>query len=98
MKKVPTFKLLLQPITENAEGLPNFKWASPEIGTRYQLGGDPSFIQASHHPRCPECLADMVFYAQLDSLSDDWMIGDCGMIYIFVCFECNQVSSFVQSF
>jgi len=39
----------------------------------------------------------MTFYAQLDSISDEICIADCGMIYVFVCFGCYQSTSIVQS-
>ena len=39
----------------------------------------------------------MTFYGQLDSINDDIVIGDCGMVYIFVCLECNEVQSLLQS-
>ena len=28
----------------------------------------------------------MTYYAQLDSINDEFCIADCGMIYVFVCF------------
>jgi len=36
-------------------------------------------------------------YAQLGSLNDEFVIADCGMVYVFVCFECNEVKSIIQS-
>jgi hypothetical protein len=30
----------------------------------------------------------MTFYGQLDSISDEFILADCGLVYIFVCFDC----------
>lgn len=38
----------------------------------------------------------MSFYGQLDSHSDDFMIGDCGMAYVFICFDCLETKSVIQ--
>jgi hypothetical protein len=98
MKKVPPFKLELRPLSRDAEDLPRFRWAADEVGTRHKLGGDPEFIQSEEWPLCPECGQKMSFYAQLDSLNDDFCFADCGMIYVFVCFECNETKSIIQSY
>jgi hypothetical protein len=29
----------------------------------------------------------MTFYAQLDSVGDDFVVADCGRVYVFVCFD-----------
>jgi uncharacterized protein YwqG len=97
MKNIPPFKLVPQPLTSEAKSLPTFKWASPEIGTRHQLGGDPSFIQRDEYPICPDCGNPMTFYAQIDSVNDDICLADCGMVYVFVCFDCFKTTSFIQS-
>ena len=97
MKKIPPFKLNPIPLTEEAKLLPKFKWASDEIGTRHQLGGEPSLIQKTEWPTCPSCNESMTFYGQLDSINDEFVIADCGMIYVFVCLDCNEVISFIQS-
>jgi hypothetical protein len=39
----------------------------------------------------------MTFYGQLDSINDDIALGDCGMIYVFVCFDCFETKSLLQS-
>jgi len=39
----------------------------------------------------------MTFYGQLDSVNDDICIADCGMVYIFMCFDCYQAISIVKS-
>ncbi|MEM9425991.1 MAG: hypothetical protein AAGA06_04745 [Pseudomonadota bacterium] len=39
----------------------------------------------------------MQFWAQIDSIDDDHAIADVGMIYVFMCDECFETASFVQS-
>lgn len=98
MRKIPTFKLVSKPIDAEAKNLSPFKWAPSEVGNRHQLGGNPLFLNSAHYPVCPECKEKMTFYAQLDSINDDFLIADCGMIYVFICFECNETKSFIQSY
>jgi hypothetical protein len=97
MKNIPPFKLVPQPLNSEAKSLPKFKWAAPEIGTRHQLGGQPNFIQREDYPICPDCGNSMTFYAQIDSINDDICLADCGMVYVFVCFDCYKTTSFIQS-
>ena len=40
----------------------------------------------------------MTFYGQLDSINDEFRLGDCGMVYVFVCFDCIEVTSLIQSY
>ena len=87
-----------EPLNDAAKALPSFQWAADEVGKRHRLGGEPEFIQEASVPACPECRQEMTFYAQLDSINDDYCIADCGMVYVFVCFDCNTVASFVQSY
>ena len=98
MKKIPPFKLIPDPINDEAANLPKFEWADEEVGTRHQLGGEPNFLQHEERPLCPDCKEQMIFYAQLDSINDEFCIADCGMVYVFVCLECNTVNSFIQSY
>ena len=98
MKRIPPFKLVPEPQDDEARNLPRFKWASEEIGTRHQLGGEPRFLQSESWPACPVCREKMTFYAQLDSVNDDIRIADCGMIYVFICFGCYQTASMVHSY
>jgi len=97
MKMIPRFKLILEPQSEEARNVAEFKWAGKEIGTRHQLGGEPGFLQDASWPACPSCHKKMTFYGQLDSIGDDVCLADCGMIYVFVCFDCYTSTSFVQS-
>lgn len=40
----------------------------------------------------------MTFYAQLDSISDEFSLADCGLIFVFVCFDCFKTTSFIDSY
>ncbi|WP_039916753.1 YwqG family protein [Cellvibrio mixtus] len=97
MKKIPPFKLEKIPLSVESKNLPGFKWADENIGSRNKLGGEPDFIQGEDVPICEDCKKRMTFYAQLDSINDEYCIADCGMIYVFMCFECNNVKSIIQS-
>jgi hypothetical protein len=96
MKAIPAFKLVPEPLTEEAAKLPPFKWAGGDIGRRHRLGGEPQFLQPRDHPSC-SCGKSMTFYGQLDSINDEFALADCGMIYVFVCFDCFQTASVLQS-
>jgi uncharacterized protein YwqG len=85
-----------KPLNEEADALPPFKWAGPVVGTRHRLGGDPEFVQHQEIPQC-SCNNDMTFYAQLDSINDEFNLADVGMIYVFVCFDCFETKSILQS-
>lgn len=97
MKKIPPFKLVAEPLDDEAKSVSGFKWAGRDIGTRHKLGGEPDHIDDEDIPKCCECEATMTFYAQLDSLNDDYNIADCALIYTFVCFDCFTVKSIIQT-
>lgn len=97
MKEIPPFRLRPEPLNEEAANVPKFEWAPDEIGTRHRLGGRPDFIQKAEWPNCSCCGSSMTFYAQLDSINDEFIIADCGMIYVFICFQCNETKSLIQS-
>jgi hypothetical protein len=96
-KDIPPFKLLLQPEVDEARNLAKFRWAPREVGSRHQLGGQPSLLQKLHWPECPNGHGEMTFYGQLDSVGDELCIADCGMIYVFLCFDCFEARAIVQS-
>ena len=95
--RIPKFILKPEPQEKAAEGLPKFEYAPDEVGKRHQLGGDPQLLQDLEWPICPDCNQRMTFYAQLDSISDDIIIADCGIVYVFVCLDCNETISIIQS-
>ena len=96
-KVIPPFKLLLQPEVEEAHNLAKFRWAPREVGSRHQLGGQPSLLKELDWPECPNGHGQMTFYGQLDSVGDELCIADCGMIYVFLRFDCFQAKAIVQS-
>jgi len=98
MKNIPPFRLKAEPLNEEAATLPKFKWAPDQIGTRHKLGGAPDFLQGEDWPKCPDCGEKMTFYAQLDSINDEFCIADCGMIYVFVCLDDNSVQARIHSY
>ena len=96
--RIPPYRLVPEPLDELARSKPpGFKWAKPPAGERHRIGGEPDFIQTEESPRCPRCGELMTFYAQLDSLNDEIVLGDLGMIYVFVCFDCLEVSARLQT-
>jgi hypothetical protein len=97
-RRIPRIPLRVAPDDEAGTNAVGFKYASPDIGQRHQLGGSPTWIQQDETPQCPHCGQEMTFYGQLDSIGDGFVIADCGMIYIFLCFDCNHSESRVQSF
>lgn len=95
--KIPPVPLIPNPETEEAKAAVGFKWAGEPIGRRHRIGGEPEWLQYEEVPNC-SCGKQMSFYAQLDSLGDKHCLGDCGMIYVFVCWECLETKSVLQSF
>lgn len=96
-KKIPPFRLIPQPINDEASKCATFQKTGSDIGMRHQIGGEPKFLQDSIYPNCPKCKKQMTFYGQFDSINDDICLADCGMIYVFVCFDCYETNSFIQS-
>ncbi|MDQ2730673.1 MAG: hypothetical protein M3Y56_03355 [Armatimonadota bacterium] len=82
------------------------------IGHRTKLGGEPDFIQPGQKPMCRQCRQTMTFIAQIDSIDgldeytpagivhpeENYMFGDAGMIYVYLCFECLEAVSEVQCY
>jgi len=95
--KIPAVPLTPSPETPEAEAAVGFKWAGEPIGRRHRIGGEPEWIQSPNVPSC-SCGKPMSFYGQLDSLGDSHVLGDCGMIYVFVCWECLETKSVLQSY
>lgn len=94
---IPEIKINLKPKSKEAEDIIGFKWAESIMGKRSKLGGAPDWIQKPEVPYC-ECGKEMTFYGQLDSIGDEVILGDCGMIYVFVCFDCCETKSILQSY
>jgi hypothetical protein len=49
------------------------------------VGGAPVFIQSSHDPMCAICQQPMRFLFQFGDVTDDFVMGDCGVGYIYGC-------------
>jgi hypothetical protein len=96
--EIPPFRLVPEPLNDEAAALPGFKSAGPGPGTRHQLGGTPRAIQPLEYPRCSQCREAMTFYGQLDSINDDFCIADVGLIYVFFCFECIEAATMIDSY
>ncbi len=96
-RKIPPLVLEAKLLDEEAKKAQGFQWADAEVGTRHRLGGSPDLLQDAEWPTCPDCGEQMTFYAQLDSIGDDLCIADCGLVYVFICFDCNETTSFIQS-
>ena len=96
--EIPEIPLVPQPETDAARTALGFKWAGPHGGKRHKLGGRPTWIQGDVSPQCPDCHQPMTFYGQLDSIGDAVSLADCGMIYVFVCFDCYECQAILQSY
>ena len=83
-----------------------------KLGARSKLGGEPDWVQFPEAPACRECKQPMTFIAQIDSMEHDdshnphaidalsgkqqYMFGDVGMIYVFMCSSCLATKSIFQ--
>jgi hypothetical protein len=97
MKEIPPFRLVPEPLTDEAASLAPFKWASAEVGSRHRLGGQPERSDAVDAPTCPSCREPMTFYGQFDSVNDDYSVADAGLIYVYLCFDCFEAAALVDS-
>jgi hypothetical protein len=43
-----------------------------------------------------ECNKTMTFYAQVDSIGDQFDLADCMVIHNFVCFDCFEVKAILS--
>ncbi|MCB9772141.1 MAG: hypothetical protein H6754_06285 [Candidatus Omnitrophica bacterium] len=100
MKVLPEFKINLVPNSTEAKSIKPFDWSieNPIQGKRHKIGGKPEFIQESDVPICDSCKHDMSFYAQLDTIGPEYSLADCGLIYVFICFDCYETKSLIQSY
>jgi hypothetical protein len=74
-----------------------YQW-NEKAGRRHKPGGKPNFTQGQQWPVCSHCQEQMTFYGQLDSIGDKYDLADCGLIYVFVCFDCFETKSMLQSY
>ena len=99
--QIPEIPLVPQPETAAAKEALGFKWAGKDsdgkvVGMRSKFGGAPDLLQPLDVVRC-SCGKVMAHYAQIDSIGDKFILGDCGMIFVFVCFDCLEVKAVLQS-
>ncbi len=94
MKLLPEIKL-----SRPSNPADDFKWAGNDdrgqpVGHRNKLGGTPDWLQKGYEaPSCKACKKTMTFYGQMDSINDNVIIADCGMIYVFICFSCYDAAA-----
>lgn len=97
MRTLPRFKFTLDlddevPIPSHVRDP-----TSITLNTRHRFGGSPDFIHDQEIPHC-RFGRPMTFYAQLDSISEAFMLAERGMIYVFVCFDCFETKALLQSY
>lgn len=92
VKKIPKIKLVTLPETDEAKNAIGYKWNNT-AGTRHFLGGKPDNLKKSDYPICNKCNKVMTFYAQIDSIGDNYDIADCMVIHNFICFDCYTVQA-----
>ncbi len=90
--EIPKVKLLTHPETEDAKSIVGYKW-NDLAGTRHYLGGKPEGVRLEEYPNCDDCGIVMTFYAQIDSIGENYDLADCMVIHNFVCFDCFTVKS-----
>ena len=98
LMNIPEIPLKPAPKTALAKKAVGFKF-NKQAGKRHKLGGKPDWIQKKKDetPTCDDCGEKMTFYGQLDSIGDEQDLADCGMIYVFVCFDCFTTKSVLQA-
>ena len=103
------YRIKLERVRKGQKAVPDPR----KLGIRSKLGGEPDWEQVDEVPSCEACEQPMTFIAQIDSvehdadhnphaidcLSDDqqYMFADVGMIYVFMCFDCMETKSVLQS-
>lgn len=98
--EMPPFRLVLEPLNDEAAALlerPAHVWE--QVGERFRLGGRPDVHTNSEWPNCPQCREAMCFYGQLDGLPkpSEFDLADAGLVLVYVCFGCFEVTSFIDS-
>lgn len=93
---IPPFCLMPEPASDVAASMFGGMMKRYPLAKGHRLGGQPQFIDQDETPRCAFG-TPMSFYAQLDSLDEEYMLADRGMIYVFVCFNCFETKAVLQS-
>ena len=79
------------PETEEAKKAVGYTW-NELAGTRHKLGGEPDGLNDQDYPICDSCKSQMTFYAQIDSIGEDYDLADCMVIHQFMCFGFFEVA------
>lgn len=95
--RIPEIPLVPNPQTADAKRAVGFEWSELKAGYRHQLGGEPDWVQDPDVPICKSSGEVMTFYGQFDSIGDDYILADVGLIYVFVCFGCFTTEAVLQS-
>src|ERR1035437_7318005 len=102
------YRMKFEKVPAGEKAVPDRK----KLGIRSKLGGEPTWCQSPEVPECPACKKPMSFIARLDSIEHDaeynphaidcmsdqqqYLFGDVGMLYVFMCFDCMETKSVVQ--
>jgi uncharacterized protein YwqG len=102
------YRITFQKMSKGKKAVPD----PDKLGVRSKLGGEPDWVQHPEVPKCRDCTRPMTFVAQIDSMEHDephnpyaigclsgqqqYMFGDVGMIYVFMCFGCMETKSILQ--
>ena len=102
------YRIKFQKVPKGKKAVPD----PEKLGVRSKLGGEPDWVQHPEVPKCRDCKQPMMFIAQIDSVEHDephnphatdclsgqqeYMFGDVGMIYVFMCFGCMETKSILQ--
>ena len=102
------YRISFQKVPKGKKAVPD----PTKLGLRSKLGGEPDWVQHPQVPKCSACKHPMMFVAQIDSIEHDekhnphavdclsgkqqYMFGDVGMIYVFMCSTCMATKSFIQ--
>jgi hypothetical protein len=90
--EIPKIKLIPNPETDEEKSTIGYKW-NKIAGTRHFLGGKPEEVSADDYPNCDDCKKKMTFYAQIDSIGENYDLADCMVIHNYVCFSCLTVKA-----
>jgi hypothetical protein len=105
-EKLREYRMMFERVPAGEAAVPD----PDKLGIRSKLGGEPDWCQNPEVPDCPACKSLMSFVGQLDSIEhkeshnpnqmpykeQQYMFGDVGMIYLFICFDCNETKSIIQ--
>ena len=93
--RVPPIRLIPDPI-DPEQTVIGLRRGGPEVGFRHRIGGEPS-EPPNPWPSCPACAEPTTFYGQLDSVNDDVILADAGVVLVFICFDCFEAVAQVAS-